>query len=237
MRILSLFNTRLNDISDFTLRQVKEQCFDAVQISPLQETKEENNDVYWMLYQPINFKIGNRIATRDDLIDFCNRCHYHGLNVIVDAVINNMAEGAHLVPHDKVDYDLKYCYDAWRHAPEIKGDEWNDRYKVTHYNLGLPSLNHSNHLVQDKVIEYLNDLIACGVDGFRFDAAKSIPLPEEGCDFLGFFPCIYNFQLNGNSVNRTTARLALKRLASSSCTVVSCIQLMYIMHNEKRNYI
>ncbi len=30
----------------------------------------------------------------------------------------------------------------------------------------------------------LNYYINLGVDGFRFDAAKSIALPEEGCDFF-----------------------------------------------------
>lgn len=52
-----------------------------------------------------------------------------------------------------------------------------------------------------------------------------------------FYSCIHNFQLNGSSVNGTTARLALKRLASSSCALVSCRRIMYIMHNEKRDNI
>ena len=30
----------------------------------------------------------------------------------------------------------------------------------------------------------LNYYIECGISGFRFDAAKSIALPEEGCDFF-----------------------------------------------------
>ncbi|GAB0182105.1 hypothetical protein GRJ2_000675800 [Grus japonensis] len=35
-------------------------------------------------------------------------------------------------------------------------------------------------------------------------------------DAIMFSSCIYNFQLNGSSVNGTTARLALKRLAGPS---------------------
>ena len=50
--------------------------------------------------------------------------------------------------------------------------------------MGLPGLNTSNHDLQDIIIKFLNELIECGVRGFRFDAAKHIGLPEEGCDFF-----------------------------------------------------
>jgi hypothetical protein len=50
--------------------------------------------------------------------------------------------------------------------------------------MGLPGLNPKNKLVQEKVINMLNEYIDLGVHGFRFDAAKSIALPEEGCDFF-----------------------------------------------------
>lgn len=53
--------------------------------------------------------------------------------------------------------------------------------------MGLPGLNPKNKKVQEKVIKMLNEYADLGVNGFRFDAAKSIALPEEGCDF---FPVI-----------------------------------------------
>ena len=33
------------------------------------------------------------------------------------------------------------------------------------------------------IVNFLNELIDCGITGFRFDAAKSIGLPSEGYDF------------------------------------------------------
>ena len=53
--------------------------------------------------------------------------------------------------------------------------------------MGLPGLNPNSEIVQSKIIKMLNEYLDLGVQGFRFDAAKSIALPEEGCNF---FPVI-----------------------------------------------
>jgi alpha-amylase len=50
--------------------------------------------------------------------------------------------------------------------------------------MNLPGLNPNSRVVQKKVIGMLNEYIDAGVSGFRFDAAKSIALPREGCDFF-----------------------------------------------------
>lgn len=38
--------------------------------------------------------------------------------------------------------------------------------------VGLPDLNQTNQIVQDKVVDLMNKLIDIGVAGFRIDAAK-----------------------------------------------------------------
>ena len=43
-----------------------------------------------------------------------------------------------------------------------------------------PDLNTNSKVVQDKVISLLKECIDCGVDGFRFDAAKHIETPDDG---------------------------------------------------------
>ena len=44
---------------------VKEQGFDAIQISPIQGTKDSGL-IWWLLYQPTNLKIGNtQIGTKE----------------------------------------------------------------------------------------------------------------------------------------------------------------------------
>ena len=101
MRILSLFNCKLQDIKS-VLPLIKEQGFDAVQISPLQRTKDEYSDKWWMLYQPINFEIGNKIGSKEDLMELCDAARRNGLIIIADTVFNHLAsennEGS-LIPH------------------------------------------------------------------------------------------------------------------------------------------
>lgn len=97
-----------------------------------------------------------------------------------------------LSPHEKVDHKLTENPKFWREAKFI--DNWDDRFQVIHYCAGLPTFDLSNTELQDYVICFLNDLISCGADGFRFDSAKSIPTPSEGCNF---FPRVLS-NLNSN---------------------------------------
>ena len=184
MRILSLFNCRLQDIKS-VLPLVKEQGFDAVQISPLQRTKDDWSDEWWMLYQPINFELGNKIGSKEDLKELCDEARRNGLIIIADTVFNHLASENNtgsLVPHPDCDPDLLYEPNCWKERTPVTN--WDDRYQVTHYCMGLPGLNPDNTIVQEKVINMLNEYADLGVDGFRFDAAKSIALPEEGSDFF-----------------------------------------------------
>jgi alpha-amylase len=184
MRILSLFYCNLDSIIHY-LPEIKRQGFDAIQISPLQNTKDDSSNEWWMLYQPINFNIGNRMGNKDSLKRLCDEAHKNGLIVVADAVINHLASENNtgsLIPHPLCDRDILNNPDCFKERRNI--DNWDDRYQVTHYCMSLPGLNPGNKLVQEKIIGMLNDYISCGVGGFRFDAAKSIALPEEGCDFF-----------------------------------------------------
>lgn len=184
MRILSMFDCNLNSIKD-NLKDVKNQGFNAIQISPLQKTKDDNSKEWWMLYQPINFNLGNRIGSVDDLKRLCEEAHKYGLYIIADVVVNHLASldnHGSLEAHPNCDKDILYNRDCFKEKRNITN--WNDRYQVTHYCMGLPGLNPNNKIVQEKIINMLNYYIECGISGFRFDAAKSIALPEEGCDFF-----------------------------------------------------
>ena len=67
-KILHLFQSRINDIIP-ELKTIKNQGFDAIQISPIQGTKDSGME-WWKLYQPINLKIGNeQIGSKKDLIN------------------------------------------------------------------------------------------------------------------------------------------------------------------------
>ncbi len=184
MRILSLFDCHLDTIIKY-LPEIKYQGFDAIQISPLQNTKDDASSEWWMLYQPINFNLGNRIGSSDDLKHLCEEASKYGLIIIADAVINHLAScnnTGSLEVHHSCDKEILDNYDSFKIKRNV--EDWHDRYQVTNYCMNLPGLNPNSRLVQKKIINMLNEYLRLGVKGFRFDAAKSIALPEEGCDFF-----------------------------------------------------
>ena len=186
-RILSLFDCPLKDAIRF-IPEIENQGFNALQISPLQPTKDDSSQEWWMLYQPINFEIGNKLGTKEELYELCNAARDKGIIVIADTVVNHLANESDdnpLEPHYLDDRELREDNACWKER--IPVTDWEDRYQVTNYCMGLPGLNPNNRKVQEKVIKMLNEYAALGVNGFRFDAAKSIALPEEGCNF---FPII-----------------------------------------------
>lgn len=64
---------------------------------------------------------------------------------------------------------------------EIK--DYNDRLQCTTGQMGgLPDVNTENPDFQFYYMQYVNDLIACGVRGFRYDTAKHIGLPSDPVD-------------------------------------------------------
>lgn len=192
MRILSLFDCNLDNIIWY-LPEIKRQGFDAIQISPLQNTKDDSSKEWWMLYQPLNFNLGNRIGNSESLKRLCDEARKYGIVIIADAVINHLASTNNtgsLDPHPLCDPEILANADSFKIKRNV--DNWDDRYQVTNYCMSLPGLNPKSRLIQRKVIDMLNEYIRLGVSGFRFDAAKSIALPEEGCDF---FPNI-TFNLN-----------------------------------------
>ena len=190
-RILSLFDCPLKDVKRL-LPIISKQGFNVVQISPLQKNKIDETNGWWLLYQPLGFEIGNSIGTKEELADLCREAKRYGIHVIVDTVINHVANKSDeefLEPHPDSDWELLSNSDCFKEKIQI--NNWDDRNQVINYCLGLPGLNPNNPIVQRKIINMLNEYIDLGVDGFRFDAAKSIALVEEGCDF---FPVI-NYSL------------------------------------------
>lgn len=182
MRVLHFFNWQLTDIMP-NLEKVKEQGFDAIQLNPIQPLKEDGLKEWWMSYQPISFDIGNYFGTKEELAYLCEVCKSLGILPIQDVVINHMGSSVDddLTPHEKVDERLRNNPAYWRDKNKVYN--WKDRNEVIHNCINLPGLNVYNQDVEDMIVEFLNKLIDLGIEGFRFDAAKSIGLPSEGYRF------------------------------------------------------
>ena len=165
------------------LDEIRNQGFDAIQINPIQPLKETERYPWWLSYQPIDFKIGNWVGTKEDLINFCNEANYRGIKVIADVVCNHLAQdnSGSLDPHPLVPEHLKNNPECWKEKKQV--NNWDSRYEVINYCMDLPGLNVNNDIVKNEIFRFLDELVQCGVGGFRFDAAKSIGLPEEGVHF------------------------------------------------------
>lgn len=184
------FNTIREHMAD-----IAEAGYSIVQTSPAQHCVTEvsrdkggGNQLFgrgrwYYQYQPTDWKIGNyQMGTRDDLIALCKEANKYGVRVIVDVLPNHTA-----INDCQVEPDLDAAvgeHDNLYHAAgftEIK--DYNDRMQCTTGQMGgLPDVNTENPDFQHYYMLYVNDLIACGVRGFRYDTAKHIGLPSDPLD-------------------------------------------------------
>lgn len=176
--------------------------FKSVQTSPIQGTKENsmNGSYWWVLYQPINFNIGNvQLGSRDQFRQLCEEAEKYGISIIVDVVANHTgnAGGGSLqfTPAYNVDSSIRNNPSFWHEARGI--ESYDNRWQVTQWGIGLPDLNTSNQELQNKVIAFLNDAISLGADGFRYDAAKHIELPNDPAG-SNFWPRVLGSLSNQN---------------------------------------
>lgn len=180
------------------MEAIKASGFTAIQTSPVQPTKDDSTlaSDWWLLYQPMDFIIGNtQLGDRDAFVSMVNKSNELGMPIIVDVVINHMAnaggEELSCVPHPNIRPELRN-EDYWR---EGCVENWASRDEVTQKGIGLPDLNTSHPEVQTIILNFLNELEDIGVAGFRFDAAKHIELPDDSATKSLF----WNVLLNGLS--------------------------------------
>ena len=136
-----------------------------------------------MSYQPISFDVGNYFGSKEELEYLCYVCKELGILPFQDVVINHMGSSVNdnFEPHERVDEKLRNNPDYWRIKKPV--NNWNNRDEVIHNCINLPGLNVYNQDVEDMIVDFLNRLVDLGIEGFRFDAAKSIGLPSEGYRF------------------------------------------------------
>lgn len=180
VKMLHLFQWNIKDIIN-VLNEVKEQGFTSILITSVQPFKNENEiDKWYWVYQPLALKIGNRFGTKEDLKELCNKANEIGLKVYVDVIVTHFASSNNPMQlQEDVDKELSTNENFWKERKPIRDWEWEDRWKVTNLCHGMPCTRTDNFDYQDLVINFLNELIECGVNGFRFDSGKSISLPEE----------------------------------------------------------
>ena len=134
-------------------------------------------------YQPIAWRIGNyQLGNRDEFKAMCDEAKKYGVKILVDVLPNHTAFDTTAVLPEFIEAvggrDNLYHANGFN---EIK--DYNDRYQCTTGAMGgLPDVNTENPDFQYYFMTYINDLIACGASGFRYDTAKHIGLPSDPLD-------------------------------------------------------
>ena len=186
------FNTIKENMKD-----IAAAGFTTVQTSPANECKDTysnmklmgNDEIngtdgcWWWQYQPTDWKIGNyQLGSRDDFKAMCAEADKYGIKVIVDVIPNHTTPDLAKVSDNL--YNAVGGKDNLYHANGFKEiTQWGNRYECTTGQMGgLPDVNTENPDFQAYFLKYLNDLIACGADGFRYDTAKHIGVPSDPLD-------------------------------------------------------
>ena len=176
------------------LPKIKEAGFTSVQTSPantclvgdygeLNLMSEDLTGKWYYHYQPTDWKIGNyQLGTRDDFISMCKKADELGIAVIVDVLPNHTTPRISEIKPEFIEAvgGLEKLY----HKNNNHGiRNYDDRLECTTAQMGgLPDVNTENPLFQAYYMNYVNDLIDCGADGFRYDTAKHIGLPDDPKD-------------------------------------------------------
>ena len=197
--VLHAWNWSMNTLKS-KMSEIAEAGYLAIQTSPMQPQKDYYanstwKDQWWKLYQPFGFEIAtkdNAIGTKDELIEMCNEAEKYGIKVIVDVVANHLAGNGTSSFSPKVkDYSPDIYNQNLQHNAGSTSD--NSVKDVVQGTIGdFPDLKTESSVVQNEVLNLLKDYIDCGVDGFRFDAAKHIETPDDGQYASNFWPYVLN---------------------------------------------
>ena len=175
------FNTIKNNmkaIAEAGYTSVQTEPMSAIKTDPANGKKFANN--WYYVYQPTDTTIGNFVVgTEQDLKDMCAEAHKYGVRIIVDVVANHFTSDWNAIGSDWKDTSL---FHSRTNCPGKDGDkiDYSNRWQVTHCHLlGLWDINTENQTAANKMKDFLVEAVNDGVDGFRFDAAKHVELPDE----------------------------------------------------------
>lgn len=158
--------------------------FTAIQISPVVHNIENDTivgDAYHGYYQDDLYALNQHFGTHEELVQLSDELHARDMYLLVDVVLNNMAQAfdnvippavdySEFEPFNKKDYFHSYCnVTEWDNATNYQ-DCWL-------YPLGvaLADLKTEDDEVADMFGAWIKELVSnYTIDGVRIDAAKHI---------------------------------------------------------------
>lgn len=188
--ILQCFCWSFNTISE-SMEDIANAGYAAIQTSPINECIVGGNGgmelmgqgKWYYHYQPTDWTIGNyQLGTKEEFIAMCEKAHSYGIKVIVD-VVPNHTTGDESAVSDNLINAVGGIDNLYHTTGKDAITSYSDRAQCTLYSQGgLYDVNTENKDFQDYFIAYLNECIACGADGFRYDTAKHIGLADDPMD-------------------------------------------------------
>eukprot|EP00928_Gymnodinium_smaydae_P018184 TRINITY_DN16925_c0_g1_i2.p1 TRINITY_DN16925_c0_g1~~TRINITY_DN16925_c0_g1_i2.p1 ORF type:complete len:826 (+),score=182.00 TRINITY_DN16925_c0_g1_i2:66-2543(+) len=185
--IFHAFNWRFEEVAR-RAQEIAEMGFDAVQLSPAQRSIP--GDQWWTRYQPVKYEEINGLGDENQLRQACEACARVGLQVFGDLVFNHMQVVASCDEWRRAQHDQGYL-DALKGRLEhalgptfnrddfqwpwfaLEGKEWDGPRRMEGWGCGEWSeLRGGSPKVVAVHTDHMRKLRACGVSGFRFDAAK-----------------------------------------------------------------
>ena len=178
-----------------SMKEISDAGFTMVQTSPVQncylpegagkkifdpQVKEGN---WYYYYQPTDWTIGNAIlGTREQMQEMMDSAAKYNIKVIVDVLPNHTAFDIDAVTDQF--YKAVGGRDKMFHSNGLKPiSDYTDRTECTLEGVGgLPDVNTENPDFQKYYMQFVNDLLAMGVRGFRYDTAKHIGVHSDPVD-------------------------------------------------------
>jgi alpha-amylase len=197
--IVQLFNWRFTEIAQ-VIPRLRELGYSHIHVSPPQHSNERVWQ-WWGRYQPIDFSVINGpLGTEPEFQAMTEAAHRHGLQIIVDVVLNHTVDVTELPSPDFV-IMANNCITR-EQFPQFEPDHFHCRCPIHDSDLTSVRTCWLSNTVADLKTEvphvrhvakqYLRTLVALGADGFRFDAAKHIE-PDFFSDVLSVVPGAYAF--------------------------------------------
>jgi alpha-amylase len=139
--------------------------FTGIQVSPPQRSID--NPIWWGRYQPVDHTVlDGPLGNEADLRRLIAAAHQLGLKVLIDVVLNHMAGGPYA-------QQLRYPRFGPEHFRPRRTIDYNDLQSIREgWLVGMPDLRTEHPHVRAEARAYLELLVDCGADGFRFDAVK-----------------------------------------------------------------
>ncbi|MGO4923116.1 Ig-like domain-containing protein, partial [Bifidobacterium choerinum] len=166
--------------------EIADAGYTSIQTVPISNIVGPNHggvftENWYYVYQPSGTGIGNKvIGTEQEIKDMTAEAHKHGIRVIADAVINHFTADWNGINSDWKNSSLFHTRSEGGCGDNGTAINYSNRWQVTHCHLlSLWDLNTENQEVGNRMHDYLTRAVADGIDGFRYDAAKHIELPDE----------------------------------------------------------